>query len=143
MEVGSPFGSRTRTRVLLALEARGQSYPRELARLLASPVSVVQKAVRSLERDGLVTGRMFGRTRLLELDPAYLALRPLRALLASLLQTDRHLKARAVGGRRASLRVTSPSERQPAIGARKDRSRREERANAGTPPDVADRWRVW
>jgi DNA-binding transcriptional ArsR family regulator len=145
MEVGSPFGSRTRTRVLLALELRGQSYPRELARLLAAPVSVVQKAVRGLEQDGLVTGRMLGRTRLLELDPEYFAARPLRGFLASLLRADRHLKARAAGGRRRSLRVTSPSssERQPAIGARKGRSRREERAEVGAPPERADPWRVW
>ena len=54
--------------------------------MLAAPLSVVQKAVRSLERDALVTGRMLGRTRLLELNPAYVAVRPLRGFLASLLQ---------------------------------------------------------
>jgi hypothetical protein len=143
MEVGSPFGSRTRTRVLLALELRGQSYPRELARLLAAPLSVVQKALLSLERDALVTGRMLGRTRLLEFNPDYFALRPLRALLASLLQADRQLKARAAGGRRRSRRADSSSGQHLAIGVRKGRSRREERAEAGAPPERADPWRVW
>src|SRR4030067_1068849 len=35
----SPFGGRTRTRALLALRLLGESYPRELARLLAGPPS--------------------------------------------------------------------------------------------------------
>jgi len=143
MEVGSPFGSRTRTRVLLALELRGQSFPRELARLLEAPLSVVQKALRSLEQDALVTGRMLGRTRLLQLNPEYVALTQLRGLLASLLQADGQLGPRASGGRRRAPRTGSPSARQPAIGARKRRSRREERAEVGGPPDRADRWRVW
>jgi len=143
MEVGSPFGSPTRTRVLLALELHGQSYPRELARLLAAPLSVVQKALQSLERDALVTGRMIGRTRLLKLNPAYFALRELRGFLASLLQGDGQLEARAAGARRRSPRTASPAEHQPAIGVRKARVRREERAEVGGPPGRADRWRVW
>ena len=140
MEVGSPFGSRTRTRVLLALELHGQSYPRELARLLAAPLSVVQKALRTLERDALVTGRMIGRTRLLQLNPAYFALRPLRSFLATLLQADRRLESRATGGRRKSPHTGNPAEHRPAI---KGRSRREESAVAGGLRDSADRWRVW
>lgn len=143
MEVGSPFGSRTRTRVLLALELRGQSYLRELARLLAAPLSVVQKALRSLERDELVTGRMVGRTRLLQLNPAYVAARPLRSFLASLLRADRNLEARAAGGRRRSRGTDSSTEQDLAIGVRKGRSRREESADVVGPPDAADRWRVW
>jgi hypothetical protein len=143
MEVGSPFGSKTRTRVLLALELHGRSYPRELARLLAAPVSVVQKAVRSLEWDGLVTGSMLGRTRLLQLNPDYVALTQLRGFLASLLQADGRLKARAAGGRPRSPRTGSPSEPRPAVGVRKAPVRREERADVGRPKDRADRWRVW
>ena len=143
MEVGSPFGSKTRTRVLLALELHGQSYPRELARLLAAPVSVVQKAVRSLERDALVTGRMIGRTRLLKLNPAYFALRPFRGFLVSLLQADGRLEARAAGGRRKSRRTGRSSGHPPAVGVLKSRSPREEPAEVGGPPDRADRWRVW
>src|SRR3989304_5610294 len=59
----SPFGGTGRTRLLLALRLLSESYPRELARVLAMPFSSVQKALRSLERDGLVAGRPAGRTR--------------------------------------------------------------------------------
>ena len=49
----SPFGNSTRTRVLLSLSLLGESYARELARVLRAPLSGVQKALRSLELDGL------------------------------------------------------------------------------------------
>jgi len=44
-KTSSPFGGQTRTRVLLALRLMGESYPRELARLLDAPLSVVQKGL--------------------------------------------------------------------------------------------------
>jgi len=43
--IGSPFGSITRTRVLLILKLLGASYQREIARLLETAPSVVQKAL--------------------------------------------------------------------------------------------------
>ena len=63
----SPFGGQTRTRVLFALRLLGTSYARELARLLDAPVSGVRKALLGLERDGLIGGRLMGRTRLYQL----------------------------------------------------------------------------
>ena len=39
-------------------ELLGQTYPRELARLLNSSLSATLKGVASLERDGLVAGRL-------------------------------------------------------------------------------------
>ncbi|MEZ5314061.1 MAG: hypothetical protein R2862_10645 [Thermoanaerobaculia bacterium] len=60
----SPFGGRTRTRALVALSSLETSFPRELARLLEAPVSSVRQALASLERDGLVAGRLVGKTRL-------------------------------------------------------------------------------
>src|SRR6476646_6883645 len=95
MEVTSPFGSRTRTQVLLALQLLDQSYPRELSRLLEVPLSVVQKAIRSLELDELVAGRSVGRTRTFQLNPRYFARREVRELLVKLLETDKQLKQRA------------------------------------------------
>ena len=67
----SPFGSRTRTRILLALTLLPDSYARELARLLQIPLSVVQKGLLSLEGDGLIVARTVGRTRLVQLNPRY------------------------------------------------------------------------
>jgi DNA-binding transcriptional ArsR family regulator len=95
MEVGSPFGSKTRTQVLLALRLLEQTYPRELARLLGVPLSVVQKAMRTLERDSLVVGRAVGRTRSFQINPRYFAVKELVAYLARLLEPESKLKQRA------------------------------------------------
>jgi DNA-binding transcriptional ArsR family regulator len=88
----SPFGSRTRTRVLLALELLGESYPRELSRVLGVGLSVVQKAIRSLELDGLIAGRALGRTRLYSINPAYFAAKELRQLARRLAEVDDELR---------------------------------------------------
>jgi DNA-binding GntR family transcriptional regulator len=93
MEVSSPFGSQTRTRVLVALSLLEQSYPRELARLLGVPNSVIQKAVLSLERDALVSARSVGRTRVVTLNPRYFARRELLAFLARLAETEDGLRS--------------------------------------------------
>jgi DNA-binding transcriptional ArsR family regulator len=90
----SPFGSSTRTRILLVLQLLGESYARELARILDLSVSVVQKALRSLERDGLVAGKAAGRTRLYQLNPRYLASVELRRLLRRLAEPDTELNRR-------------------------------------------------
>ena len=104
----SPFGSGTRTRVLLALRLMGSSYPRELARLLDSAVNGVQGAIRSLERDGLIVGRAVGRTRLFELNPRYFAATELRALVDKLSDADRDLKDRIATLRRRPRRTAKP-----------------------------------
>lgn len=105
MGVSSPFGSQTRTRLLLLLELLGQSYARELARLAGLSLSVVQKGLSSLERDGLVVGRLVGRTRLLQINPQYFAVAELRGLIARILVADRELKARAAELRRRPRRT--------------------------------------
>ena len=105
MEVSSPFGSQTRTRLLLSLELLGQSYARELARLLCVSLSVVQKGLLSLERDGLISGRLVGRTRLFQINPQYFAAVQLRGLVARLLVADRDLKTRAADLRRRPRRT--------------------------------------
>ena len=101
----SPFGSQTRTRVLLALELLGDAYPRELARALGSQLSAVQRALLSLERDGLVAGRTLGRIRLYRLDPTYLAVPELRRLLRRLARTDEALQSSLAGLRRRPRRT--------------------------------------
>ena len=84
MKESYPFGSRSRTRILLALSSLEASYPRELARRLESPIFAVRKALEGLQRDGLVTSRLVGRTRVYTLDPSYLAYKELAAYLARL-----------------------------------------------------------
>jgi len=105
MTVSSPFGSQTRTRLLIAFELLGQSYARELARLLDAPLSVVQKGLASLERDGLIAGRLLGRTRLFEINPRYFAAKELRGLLDKLAVADAHLKRRVSDLRRRPRRA--------------------------------------
>src|SRR3990167_7884380 len=93
----SPFGGTGRTRLLLALRLLSESYPRELARVLAMLFSSVQKALRSLERDGLVAGRSVGRTRVVRLDPRYFAFDDLQRLLLRLTEPEAGLKSREIG----------------------------------------------
>ena len=108
MKVSSPFGSQTRTRLLLALELLGQSYPRELARLLGVSLSSVQKGLASLDRDALIASRLMGRTRVSQLNPRYFAEKQLRAFIARLAAEDRDLKARIAALRRRPRRVGKP-----------------------------------
>src|SRR5215471_5576207 len=108
MEVSSPFGSRTRTRVLVALRLLEQSYPRELARFLGTPLSVVQKGIRSLEADDLVAGRSFGRTRIFQLNPRYFAATEVQTLLNRLIEANVDLRRRAAKLRRRPRRTAKP-----------------------------------
>jgi predicted transcriptional regulator len=105
--IGSPFGSITRTRVLLILKLLGASYQREIARLVETAPSVVQKALAGLERDGLVSGRMMGRTRSYTLNPRYFARTELDAFLGRLAEADTDLEARTAELRRRPRRAGS------------------------------------
>jgi len=84
------------------------TYPRELARLLDLALNSVQGALRSLERDGLVTGRSVGRTRLVELNPRYFAASALTAYLDKLIAADPDLQARVSAQRRRPRRSGKP-----------------------------------
>jgi DNA-binding MarR family transcriptional regulator len=105
---GSPFGSTTRTRVLLSLNLLGASFQRELSRLLDSSPSVVQKALNGLERDGLISGRMMGRTRSYTVSPRYFARTELAAYLKRLAEADAELQARTAELRRRPRRAGKP-----------------------------------
>jgi DNA-binding transcriptional ArsR family regulator len=107
MAVGqsSPFGGRTRTETLIALRLLEESYAREIARLLERPLSGVQKALKSLESDGLVAGRAQGRTRLLRISPRYFAYDELRAYVARLAEAEDELRERVGRLRRRPRRA--------------------------------------
>ena len=104
----SPFGSQARTRALLALRLLSESYPRELARLLALPLASVQRALESLERDGLVGARAVGRTRVYRIEPRYFGYRELQQFLLRLTEPDADLGARVAGLRRRPRRSGKP-----------------------------------
>jgi DNA-binding transcriptional ArsR family regulator len=73
--------SPVKEKILLAVLARGESYPRELARTFGLPVYAVQYQLGRLERGGVLYSRLRGRTRLYGFNPRYPFLRELRALL--------------------------------------------------------------
>ena len=94
--------------VLLALRLLDEGYARELARFLDLPLSGVQRALRSLEADGLVAARAAGRTRLFRLDPRYFARTELAAFLSRLSEADPELKRRVEAMRRRPRRTGKP-----------------------------------
>jgi DNA-binding transcriptional ArsR family regulator len=93
---------------MVAFNLLGQSYARELSRILGSPLSVVQKGLSTLERDGLIAGRLLGRTRLFEVDPRYFAAKELRAYLGRLAAADPGLQGRISTLRRRPRRTGKP-----------------------------------
>ena len=101
----SPFGSRARTRTLVALQLLTETYARELSRLLGTSLSSVQKALASLERDGLIAGRAAGRTRLYRLNPRAFARQELERYLERLLEPEVTLRERAASLRRRPRRA--------------------------------------
>ncbi len=56
--------------------------------LLDEDLSVVQRTVDDLERDGVLASRLVGRTRLFELNRTYQHYAPVRELLARMGQND-------------------------------------------------------
>ena len=108
IDTSSPFGSSSRTRVLLALRILGESYARELSRLLELSLSSAQKALQSLERDGLVAARPAGRTRLFRLNPRHHAITELERYLDRLLEPEVALRARVSAIRRRPRRTGKP-----------------------------------
>jgi DNA-binding transcriptional ArsR family regulator len=108
INTSSPFGRRARTRTLLALHLMQESYARELARLLDLSLSGVQKALESLERDGLVAGRAAGRTRLFRIAPRAFARRELERYLDRLLEPELALSDRVATVRRRPRRTGKP-----------------------------------
>jgi len=101
----SPFGGRTRTETLLALWLLEESYAREIARLFQRPLFGIQKALQSLEKDGLVAGRMRGKTRLFRLAPRYFAHQELRNYLSRLSDAEDELRERVKQLRRRPRRT--------------------------------------
>jgi len=108
LATSSPFGSATRTRVLLALSLLGESYPRELSRVVGAPLNGVQQALRGLERDGLVAGRSVGRTRVFQLDPRYFARDALKQFLRRLAEPEVELQNEVAALRRRPRRTGKP-----------------------------------
>src|SRR5688572_3896466 len=107
-DASSPFGSRARTRTLVALQLLTETYARELARLLGMSLSSFQQALKSLERDGMVAGRAVGRTRVYRLNPRAFARQELERYLERLSEPEVALREGAASLRRRPRRSGKP-----------------------------------
>ena len=104
----SPFGSRSRTTVLLALRLMDGSHARELARVLSIPLTGVQQALRGLEKDGLVAATPAGRTRVYRINPRYFAIEALKGYLSRLVEPEEELRGCIEGMRRRPRKAGKP-----------------------------------
>ena len=104
----SPFGGKTRTLVLVAFGLLEESFPRELARVLETPLNGIQQALKGLEADGIVSGRTAGRTRLFRVDPNYFARAELQSYLRRLVEPEAKLVRRIAALRRRPRRTGKP-----------------------------------
>lgn len=75
------IGSENREKVLVFLWARGEGYPRQIARFFDSELSSIQDQLDRLEAGGVIVSRMLGRTRIYQFNPEYAFLGELKALL--------------------------------------------------------------
>ncbi|SRR6266567_8972375 len=96
----SLFGSVSRERVLVFIYARGEGYPRDIARFFSTDLTPIQRQLDVLERGGILASRLAGRTRIYTFDPRYPLLEQVKALLEKALsfypqdEQDRLLLAR-------------------------------------------------
>ncbi len=81
METGI-FGNETATKVLLYLQNYAAGYASAIASDYGLPVSVVQKQLVRLEREGVLVSTLQGRTRVFQWNPRM----PYRAELSALLE---------------------------------------------------------
>jgi sugar-specific transcriptional regulator TrmB len=105
------FGSAARTRVVVAVLALRETYPREVARLTGLPLVTVQRIVDDLEREGIVVSRLAGNQRRVTVDPQWIAADELRALALRLLEIDPGLRTALENERRRPRRRGKPRDR--------------------------------
>jgi DNA-binding transcriptional ArsR family regulator len=85
-----------------------ESFARELARILETPLFSIQQALRGLEAEGIVVGRSQGRTRLYRLNPRYFAREELERYLSRLAEPEEDLRRRISAIRRRPRRTGKP-----------------------------------
>ena len=77
----SLLGSVNKERVLLFIYAKGEGYPRDIARYFSTALTPVQRQLDLLERGGILVSRLVGRTRIYTFNPGYPLLPEITALL--------------------------------------------------------------
>lgn len=94
------FGNETRSAVLVAIRLLGQTWASELTSLLDLRLYSVQRALAAFEREGVIVARRQGSTRVVTLNPRYVAAKELDALLWRLGQADTALQKQLAATRR-------------------------------------------
>lgn len=102
------FGSALRTRALVLVAALGETYPRELARLLKAPLFSVQRVIDGLDRERLIATRPWGGQRRVTLQPAAVGARELRSYLLRLAEALPEIRRIAESERRRPRRKGKP-----------------------------------
>jgi DNA-binding MarR family transcriptional regulator len=102
------FGSMTRTRVLLAIAALRETYPREIASVLSIPLLSVQRIVDDLQAQGVVATRLRGNQRQTVLNPTWFAANELSELLSRMVDADAALRDHLAMLRRRPRRKGKP-----------------------------------
>lgn len=80
--------------MLVLIAGLERTYPRELARILERPISMVQRALEDLERASVIVTRLMGNQREVRLNPDFVVAKELYELLEALLERDRRYRDR-------------------------------------------------
>jgi hypothetical protein len=75
------LGAKSGERVLMFLFARGEGYPREIARFFSTDYRPIRNQLERLEKGGVLCSHLTGKTRVFTLNPRYPFLNELRCLL--------------------------------------------------------------
>jgi hypothetical protein len=81
----SIFGSLSRERVLVFIAAREQGYAREITAFWNCPDRPIKRELNSLESDGVLTAKSFGRTISYSMNPRFFLRNELIALLLKII----------------------------------------------------------
>ena len=106
LRIPNLFGSSLRAEILALVAGLERTYPRELARLIDRPISMVQRVIADLERAGVLVTRLNGNQREVRLNSDYIAAKELAALLEALIEREPRYRNRLVqAARRRPRRV--------------------------------------
>jgi hypothetical protein len=75
------FESTAKEKILFYIHARGESYPREIARDLGLYLNAVQYQLLKMEKGGVLYSKLKGKVRLFGMNPRYPFKKDLEAIL--------------------------------------------------------------
>jgi len=82
----SIFGSSSRERILVFIAAREQGYAREISQFWKCPDQPIKRELNSLESDGVLVAKSYGRTISYSINPRFFLKKELTALLLKVIE---------------------------------------------------------